>query len=646
MTSDNIPITRRRQTGIFNRSIANLPRFLLTSNNVAINSKRRQIPLTFLPPSTNSPLFVYNNESDQRSFLSLCSGSYIDSHTNNAANSLGGDDESVSTFRSLPSTLDVDDGEIESIHQWLDEERERRSLLSADDNIGSYGSTNDDLSLNEEEERDILQQVNKRFRSAETSSRRSSIFTLEGIIKDEEDEDFAHEQVTKHSEARKLARYTVPLVITFFLEQIFSLVCVVFVGHLGKEELAAVSMASMTSTIVLAIFEGIATSLDTLCPQAYGAGQYVHVGIHTQRCVLFSLVLFIPAGLFWYFSGFFLSFIVEDAKVIHLTQKFLRIFIFAGPPYIFFENGKRFLQAQGIFDAGTYILFITAPVNVLMNWLLVYSETFGVGYSGAPIASVINFWLMFTLLVLYVMYVDGASCWGGLTKNALSHWYDLSKLAIPGIVMLLAESLAYEILTLFASRFGTSALACQSALSSIVSLLYMIPFALAVASSTRTASFIGSENIFGAKTSINVGFMAAVAVGFINFLLIFCGSDKLALVFTNDEEVISMFVKLCPLISIFVIFDSLSCVANGTLRALAMQMVGGALSLIGYYAIAVPLAIFLCFNQDLELTGLWLGNGFGLFTIAFTETIIIYRVNWVDIINKSKKLTMHEDASL
>jgi MATE family multidrug resistance protein len=623
---------RRRPTGLFLRTIGQLPRSLLTSNNVAINSKRRKIPLTFLPPSTNSPLFVYSNDYDQRSFLSLCSGSHIDDDS--CISPERNDNESVSTFRSLPSTLEVNDDEIESIHQWLDEERERRSLLSNEEDFEYYGAVDDSNNT-------ILKRADKLFPG---SSRRSSVFSLEAIIRDEEDEDFAHETVTFRKEINKLFHHSIPLIITFFLEQIFSLVCVVFVGHLGTEELAAVSMASMTSTIVLAIFEGIATSLDTLCPQAYGAGQHRYVGIHTQRCSFFSLMLFIPAAMFWYFSGYFLSFMIRNDGVLILTQKFLRILIFAGPPYILFENGKRFLQAQGIFDAGTYILFITAPLNILLNWLLVYSKTFGLGYIGAPIASVINFWAMFILLVFYIVFIDGSECWDGFTIEAFYHWYDLSKLAIPGIVMLLAESLAYEILTLFASNFGTSALATQSGLSSIVSLLYMIPFALSVASSTRIANYVGGENILGGKTAINVGFLSSILVAFINSAIVYFASEHLALLFTDDKEVISMFTKLSPLISVFVIFDSLSCVANGILRALALQMIGGTLSLVGYYIIAVPLAVFLSFNLNMQLLGLWLGNGAGLFLISITEVMIIYNLNWEKVIKHAKNLTLHEDA--
>ncbi|ODQ45957.1 hypothetical protein PICMEDRAFT_12398 [Pichia membranifaciens NRRL Y-2026] len=637
--SDGDPLTpqkntqRRRPTGLFSKTIGQLPRSLLTSNNVAINSKRRKIPLTFLPPSTKSPLFVYSNDYDQRSFLSLCSGSHID-EADSFHDNLRGDNESVSTFRSLPSTLEGNNDEIESIHQWLDEERERRSLVSGEDLGETYGAINEGSD-------DIMARADRYFPS---NTRRSSFLSLEGIVKDEEEEDFEFEKVTTRKEIDKLFRYSIPLIITFFLEQIFSLVCVVFVGHLGKEELAAVSMASMTSTIVLAIFEGIATSLDTLCPQAYGAGQYKYVGIHTQRCSLFSLVMFVPAALFWYFSGYFLSFIIDDRKVIKLTQQFLRILILAGPPYILFENGKRFLQAQGIFDAGTYILFITAPMNIFLNWLLVYSETFGLGYVGAPIASVINFWAMLIFMILYIVLVDGSECWDGFTLDAFNHWYDLSKLAFPGIVMLLAESMAYEVLTLFASKFGTSALATQSALSSVVSLLYMIPFAIAVASSTRIANFVGAANIQGGRIAINVGFISSVLIALINSAVIFFGARHIALLFTDDEEVITMFVNLCPLISVFVIFDSLACVASGILRALAMQMIGGTISLVGYYIIAVPLALYLSFHSNLQLLGLWLGNGAGLLTIGITEIWIIYNVEWKEVIEHAKSLALHGDS--
>lgn len=614
MPEDTQPAQRRQRIVSGKKGLG----FPFLGTNVGILSKRPR-QLMFLPPSTKSPLFVYNTDPDQRSFLSLA-------HSE-------GSERSASTFRSLPSTINATDDEIESISAWLEEERERRSLLSdhqsREPSIVNYGSIH-----NVEEEIDDELEGYFDDNTNLLKRRVSSAISFEGIVRDEEEEDFMNEKVSTNSEVKKLVRYSIPLMMTFFLEQIFSIISVIFIGHLGKEELAAVSMASMTSTIVFAIFEGIATALDTLCPQAYGSGQLAHVGIHTQRCSLFSLVVFIPAALFWWFSGYFLELILDDELVIQLTQKYLRILILGGPPYILFENGKRFLLAQGIFDASTYILLCVAPLNIFLNWFLIYYLDFE--FIGAPIASVISFWMLFICLVSYVLIFEGGECWDGFSSSALTQWCDLIELAVPGIIMLLAESLAYEVLTLVASYFGTTALATQSALSSLVSLIYMIPFALSVASSTRIANFIGGENVQGSKIGIKVGLSSSLVLGLINGSILFLFGSEIGKLFTEDAEVLAMFGRLSWLIGIFLIMDSVVCMENGIMRAMGLQMIGGVFSLVGYYLISVPMAVILSFKLGWGLEGLWIGNLTGLVSIGIFEMIYIHRVDWEKIIQAAK----------
>lgn len=601
-----------------------------------MNSKRRKISLTFFEPGRRwhqSPRGG-ESETDERSFRSLRSDNREESSAivdednyPNYGTTKGGDSESVSTFRSLPSTLEVTDDEIESIGQWLGEEHERRAT-GGSSSIISQGT------------QELLRQADAIFgpRNSYSSSLSSALGQAKyGEESEEEIEDFKNEHATVWSECKKLARYSLPLILNFLLEQVFALVCIIFAGHLGKEELAAVSMATMISTIVLAIYEGIATALDTLCPQAYGAGQLYLVGLHTQRCAAFSLTFFIPAAVMWWYSKSFLKYILTDPQVVDLTQQFLRVMILGGPPYILFEDGKRFLQAQGIFDAGTVILFITAPLDVLLNWVLIYSSRFGMGFIGAAVAASINYWLTFILLVLFVAFIDGSQCWGGLSKSAWKEWRELSQLAVPGIVMLLAESMAYEVLTLLASYFGTNELAAQSALSSVVSLLYMIPFALSVASSTRIANFIGSGNIFSAKVSVHVGMISALISALLNSVIIMVFDSPIAKLFTDDQIVREIIVSLCPLMALFVIFDGWACVASGILRALGLQGIGGTINLVGYYLIAFPLALILGFTLDMQLTGLWVGNGAGLFLIAIAETWYIYTADWTQIVNEANK---------
>ena len=98
---------------------------------------------------------------------------------------------------------------------------------------------------------------------------------------------------TWQREAKVLARYSGPLVLTFLLQYSLTVASIFTVGHLGKVELAAVSLASMTANITgYAVYQGLATSLDTLCAQAYGSGRKKLVGLQTQRMVYFLWVYY------------------------------------------------------------------------------------------------------------------------------------------------------------------------------------------------------------------------------------------------------------------------------------------------------------------------------------------------------------------
>ena len=196
------------------------------------------------------------------------------------------------------------------------------------------------------------------------------------------------------------------------------------VGRLGTIELGAVSLASMTANITgYAIYQGLATSLDTLCSQAYGSGKKHLVGLQLQRMVWFLWCLTIPIGIFWLSAEKVLEFMIPEKRSAELAGLYLRVLLIGAPGYACFEAGKRFVQAQGLFSATTYVLLIGAPLNAFMNWLFVWH--FGWGFIGAPIAVAITDNLLPLLLFLYVYFVDGHQCWNGLTKKAFHNWGEL-----------------------------------------------------------------------------------------------------------------------------------------------------------------------------------------------------------------------------
>jgi len=409
-------------------------------------------------------------------------------------------------------------------------------------------------------------------------------------------------------------------------------------GNLGKNELAAVSLAGMTGSITgYAVFQGLATSLDTLCAQAYGGGQKILVGLHMQRMSCFLLVVAIPISVIWYFAEHLLNLIIPDRELTALAGSYLRVLIFGLPGYAVFESGKRFTQAQGLFGASTWVLLITSPINAFLNWALVWHPKFGIGFLGAAVAANVTNYIMPLLLLLYVRFVAGSECWGGYSKKAWQNWLPMIKLAVPGLLMLLAEFLAFEILTLLASYFSVAHLAAQTIIATTCAFTYQIPFAISIACSTRVANFLGAALEDAAQRAAYTGLIAAAIQGCINFTILYTSKEAIPRLFTSDPDVVSLASNVLPLAAPFQFVDSIATMGAGILRGQGRQYIGGWVNLVAYYIIALPLSVVAGFVWHWDLLGLWTGVSLALLLLAATETYIVLHTNWKEVIEAAKK---------
>lgn len=202
------------------------------------------------------------------------------------------------------------------------------------------------------------------------------------------------------------------------------------------------------------------------------------------------------------------------------------------------------------------------------------------------------------------------------------------RLALPGLIMVEAECLAFEILTLASSYLGTSELAAQSILGTIASITWQIPFPLSIAGSTRIANLIGASLVDAAKVSAKVSFCGAVIVGTFNMLLLSSLRSYIPRLFSSDPEVVEIVAQVLPLCAAFQLFDALAANCNGILRGLGRQEIGGYVQLFLYYVIAMPLSMTTTFVLDWGVMGLWTGVALALALVSLIEAIFISRANW------------------
>ncbi|KAM5341479.1 hypothetical protein ACJ41O_014510 [Fusarium nematophilum] len=442
---------------------------------------------------------------------------------------------------------------------------------------------------------------------------------------------------TLWAEARLLCQYSLPLVATYLLQYSFTVITTVVAGHLSELDLAAASIGLTTMNIIgFAIFEGMATALDTLCAQAYGSGRLTGVGLHIQRMLVLMVAVMVPVGAFWLCSHWILPLLVPQRDLALKAASFLRVSLVGLPGYAFFEAGKRFLQAQGDFGPGMAVLIICAPVNAFLSWF--FAVKLNMGLDGAAFGQALANNLRPVLLLLYVVVLGKKShrCWGGWDPKAafgVHEWGPMVRLSVASTAVNAAEWLAFEILMVSTSYIGTRHLAAQTVLNTLSIVTWHIPFSISVAVTTRVGQLVGAGALKAARRASALYAIVFLLVGVFDGAFLFLLRRPLGNLFSEDAAVRELAARSMLAVAVFQIIDAVICGTNGVLRGLAKQSVAAWVVLAVNYLAAVPFAIWLELGSpDLKLDGLWIGLGSGMVVIAVTECAYMKWIDWKDCV--------------
>lgn len=179
----------------------------------------------------------------------------------------------------------------------------------------------------------------------------------------------------------------------------------------------------------------MASGLETLCGQAYGAEQYQKLGIQTYRAI-FSLVLVcLPISVVWVCLGKLLSFIGQDPEISVEAGKYAVWLI----PGLFAcavaQPMMKFLQSQSLTLTMLISSSLTLCLHIPLCWVLVFKS--GLGNVGAALAISISYWLNVLILGFYIKYSESCKATRApISKEAFKGINEFLRIALPSAVMI------------------------------------------------------------------------------------------------------------------------------------------------------------------------------------------------------------------
>ncbi|KAJ3770568.1 multidrug Oligosaccharidyl-lipid polysaccharide flippase [Lentinula raphanica] len=456
-----------------------------------------------------------------------------------------------------------------------------------------------------------------------------------------------------------LLKSSLPVFGTHLLEYALLITSVLAVGHLGKLELAACTLGSMTANVTsFSIVIGMGGALDTVLPGVWGAIDSRLFGLWCQRMAVLYLLLLVPMLCIWLNAEKVLVLLRQDKEVARLAGRYLAMLAFGLPAFSFNTIAKRYFQAQGLFSIPTKIGTIVAGTNVLLTGALGMSLApyLHLGFDGAPLATSIS----------YNLVALGSAFWGwriedydNFCDNEMRPaWHPLSMralhptglgtlltLGLGGVGQTASEWWAWELVGLAASLLGPTALAAQSVLLVSCSTTYQVPFALGVATSVRIGQLLGLARPRLAKLAAHAALLLGLALSLVFSAIFWIWRKKWAYVFNDDEDVAEMVARILPLVALFQVFDGNAAITGGILRARGKQGTGALLNLSAYYVLGVPLDPMYPSLPEATagLRGLWIGLTVSLVYCAVIGTALCLATDWKHEVDKVQARVQVED---
>ncbi|CAK8568150.1 unnamed protein product [Lathyrus sativus] len=431
-------------------------------------------------------------------------------------------------------------------------------------------------------------------------------------------------------ETKKLWKIVGPTIFSRIASFTMNVVTQAFAGHLGEVELASITIAN---TVIVGfnfgLLLGMASALETLCGQAFGAKRHNMLGIYLQRS---WIVLFVCCFLllpFYVFATPFLKLIGQPDDVAESCGTVAIWLIPLHFSYAFQLPLQRFLQCQLKTGVIAWVSLLGLVVNVVTSWLLVYVWDFGL--IGAAISLDVSWWVPVFGMFGYTVCGGCPLTWNGFTMEAFYDLWDFFKLSLASGVMLCLENWYYRILLLMTGQLenATVAVDALSICMTINAWEMMIPLAFFAGTGVRVANELGAGKGKSAKFAMQVSVIQSTVIGLIFCVLIMIFHRQFAYIFTSSPSVLQVVNNMSILLAVTILLNSIQPVLSGVAVGSGWQVFVAYVNIGCYYLIGLPLGIIMGWVFNTGIEGIWSGMIFGGTTIQTLILIIItVRCDW------------------
>lgn len=423
--------------------------------------------------------------------------------------------------------------------------------------------------------------------------------------------------------ARDHLALAVPLCVGHLGTQLMAVVDSAFLGHYSGVALAGSGVGGALILFFSVIGMGLVMGLDTLLPQALGAGEHERAHGFFRAGLRLALIIGVPLTGVVAVSPLLLDLFGVHSEVAAEGTLYVYGRLPSIVPYLIFAAQRSYLQALGVTRPLVVAMVVSNLLNVVLDALLVFGdgalEAVGLPGVGLPALGTIGAALATSVVTVVGVGIAGAALRQLALTGPAPRKSDVRLVARIGAPVgghLVAEVGIFALTGLLAGRLGERAAAAHQVALILASFSFASALGMAAATSVRVGRAVGAGDAHAARQNGRLGIaLGAIIMGAAGVVFV-SAPAFLARLLSDQPEVVAAAVPLLRIAALFQLSDAVQAIAAGALRGAGDTRSTFVGNVLGHYGLGIWVSVYLAFSRDLGAVGLWWGLSVGLTAVA------------------------------
>lgn len=416
--------------------------------------------------------------------------------------------------------------------------------------------------------------------------------------------------VAEVSLVRSLFTLAWPIIMANILQTAYQLIDTFWLGRLGANAVAAVSISFPILFLVLSLGAGLTLAGTVIVSQFKGANDKKMIDFTaSQTVIIVFLISILLAFLGFAVASPLMNLVGAGPEILNDSVTYFQVSSFGFVFLFMFFVFQSLMRGIGNVLLPMYIVLGTVLLNLVLDPIFIfgYGSIEGYGVAGAAIASIITQGLS-AAAGLFILFRGKQGIKIKLSSMKLEfRWVKrMFELGIPASLEQSSRAAAMTVMVMLVTSFGSEIVAAYGIGARILSLVIVPSIGMGIATTTLVGQNIGAGQIKRAEKigdlSVKIAFFGLTGIGLILFLF----AETLTAFFVpNDPQVIKDGAKFIRIMSLSFGLLGVQQVLNGVFNGTRFTQASMLISIFSLWMIRFPVAFVLSAKTELSFEGIW-----------------------------------------